>query len=184
MLVGSRPRQVEVVGAPGAHGEAAAAPRRDAVVDMASRIARGGDVGSPVEVRRTLSEVVAALDRVAPGWDADTDDEGDGGGQSTQVIAKPVPAPSPGSVSRTYFARPGERSAAVAAGDALYSCMTPYEATPGELAFVSAGTVGVYVGRINARLAAKGQSPLSHGDYPTTRKRFERLVRLYGTAEG
>ncbi len=162
-----------------AGGHVCVPPPREVIVASACDMARGGDLGPVEDLRHVLWKVVTALDRVAPGWDVAPSSQWARDGMRDVAAKSPT---GPG--ARRCFARPGEGPASPASDDALYAGLKAYAASPGELAPVSAVSVDAYVARINGGLRAKGRMPLSQGDYPTTRKRFGRLVKVYGAAGG
>ncbi|MCZ7861449.1 hypothetical protein O9X98_08565 [Agrobacterium salinitolerans] len=60
-----------------------------------------------------------------------------------------------------------------------YSRLKAFEALPEELAAAGASDVRDLVSKMNRVLISRGQLPISHGDYPTTRKRLVKLLERW-----
>jgi hypothetical protein len=65
-----------------------------------------------------------------------------------------------------------------------YSRLTVYPANEQELAPYGVASVGEFVALANARFIASGSFPVTQGDFPSNRGRFERLVRRYRLSLG
>lgn len=60
-----------------------------------------------------------------------------------------------------------------------YSKLKTFSASPEELADTGATDVNDLVAKMNQVLISRGQLPISHGDYPTTRKRLLKLLERW-----
>jgi hypothetical protein len=60
-----------------------------------------------------------------------------------------------------------------------YSRLRAFDATPEELALAGVTNVKELVAKVNRMLISRGQLPISHGDYPNTRKRLLKLLERW-----
>ncbi len=170
---------------------------------LASELDAGGVRVNPLSAWARLARIDAALHIVEPGWDvappapvaAPVPDAGGGGaGEESDVVETVVPhpagrdageAPSASAALRSRFRPVGHYPvppppARDEVSDARFYARLPrYAATAEELVALSATSVDELVGRVNDGLRATGRSRIPQGDFPSSEKRFRKMLRLH-----